>query len=343
MQTNPTRHSINGTAVRVIMALTLIASALASLPARAQSDPLYSDAWGLKTVYNPAATGSTDFLRIRAAGRMQWVGIKNAPMSFTGAADIPFKLLNKRFGAGVNVTSESLGLFTNTQVHGQLSGRIKLFGGQLGIGAQVGYFGPKFKGSEVYIPNEDDFHESNDPAIPNKDLGGGTVDFGFGLQYVRPKFHVGLSGMHLTSPKVKMNTSGTTNSSSTSDNHEFETYLNRTLYLEGGCNIPIKNTLIELQPDLLLASDLKTLSGVAAARATYNKMFYAGLAYRWNDAVSVMLGAEIKNFILGYSYDIPTSKILKASSGSHEVIVGYQLKLDFNGKNRNRHRSIRLM
>ena len=310
----------------------------------AQNDPVYTQFWAAPTLYNPAFSGSTDYLRIRGVGRMQWIGIENAPKSFTAAADIPFKLIGRRWGGGVNVTQEGLGLFSNTYVNGQLSGRLKSFGGgYLSLGLQVGYFGSSFKGSEVYIPDDDDYHESTDPSIPNQDVGGGTVDFGVGLLYVPPKFHAGISVLHPAAPKVKLNTKGTSTSTSTSDNHEFETYVNRTFYLTAGSNIPIKNTLIELQPDLLLATDLKTFSGVLSLKGRYNKMFFGGLAYRWDDALAINIGAEIKNFVLGYAYEIPTSKLLKASSGSHEIVVGYSLKLDFSGKNRNRHRSIRLM
>ncbi len=56
-----------------------------------------------------------------------------------------------------------------------------------------------------------------------------------------------------------------------------------------------------------------------------------------------MVAAEFKNFFIGYSYDYPTSAISKASSGSHEVVIGYKVKLDFSGKNKNKHRSIRIM
>ncbi|MDE6290051.1 MAG: type IX secretion system membrane protein PorP/SprF [Muribaculaceae bacterium] len=312
--------------------------------ARGQSDPLYTQAWTLPTLYNPADAGSTDWLRIRGAARLQWVGIRNAPKSFTGAADIPFKLLGRRWGGGVNVTQEEIGLFSNTYVNGQLSARLKkLFGGELSVGIQVGYFGSGFRGSEVYIPDDDDYHDSNDPSIPKQDVGGGTVDFGIGLEYTHPKFHVGLSVLHPAAPKVKLNTKGTTSSSATSDNHEFETYVNRMLYLTAGSNIQVKNTLIELQPDLIVASDLRSFFGVLSLKGWYNRMFFGGIAYRWDDAVSINVGAEFKNFLLGYAYDIPTSRILKASSGSHELTVGYRLKLDFGGKNRHRHRSIRLM
>ena len=329
-----------------VIAFSVVCILTAFLPVciHGQSDPLYTQAWALPTLYNPAAVGSTDFLRISGRARLQWVGIENAPKSFSGAADIPFKLIGRRWGGGVNVTQESIGLFSNTYVNGQISGRLKkMFGGELSIGIQVGYFGSTFRGSDVYIPDDDDYHESNDPSIPNQDVGGGTVDFGVGLRYVHPKFNVGVSVLHPAAPKVKLNTKESTSSTATSDNHEFETYVNRVLYLTAGSNIPVKNTLIELQPDLIVASDLKTFSGVLSLKGWYNKMFFGGVAYRWNDAVSVNLGAEFKNFLLGYAYDIPTSRILKASSGSHEITVGYRMKLDFSGKNRNRHRSIRLM
>ncbi len=337
---SPLRHTLRSLAFKAVCIIAILCPTLL----HGQSDPLYTQAWALPTLYNPAATGATDWLRIRGAARMQWVGIENAPKSFTAAADIPFKILGRRWGGGVNITQEGIGLFSNTYVNGQISGRLKkLFGGELSIGLQVGYFGSSFRGSDVYIPDDDDYHDSNDPSIPKQDVGGGTVDFGIGLLYTHPKFHVGVSMLHPAAPKVKLNTKGTTSSSATSDNHEFETYVNRVLYLTAGSNIPVKNTLIELQPDLIVASDLRTFSGVLSLKGWYNKMFFGGIAYRWDDAVSINVGAEFKNFLLGYAYDIPTSRILKASSGSHELTIGYRLKLDFGDKNRHRHRSIRLM
>lgn len=325
------------------MALAVVLLCLVSIVSNAQTTPLYTDAWAVQTLYNPAAVGSTDWLRIRGLGRMQWVGIENAPKSFSAVADIPFKFLGKRWGGGVNLVQEGIGLFSNTYVNGQLGIRFNKLGGVISAGLQVGYFGSSFKGSEVYIPDDDDYHDSNDPAIPNQDVGGGTIDFGLGLMYTHKKFHVGLSMLHAAAPKVKLNTKGSTTSTATSDNHEFETYASRTVYLTSGSNIPIKNTLIELQPDLLLAYDMSSLSGILSVKGWYNKLFFAGLAYRWDDAVAINIGAEFKNFTLGYAYEIPTSAILKASSGSHEIMIGYKLKLDFSGKNRNKHRSIRLM
>lgn len=122
--------------------------------------------------YNPAATGLTDFLHITAGSRLQWVGMPNAPTSFLATADMPVKVLGKRVGVGVALQQESLGLFSNLNVGVQGSYKLKLFKGELGIGVQVGLFDQGFKGSEVYIPDGDEAHDSNDNAIPTQDLHG---------------------------------------------------------------------------------------------------------------------------------------------------------------------------
>ena len=115
------------------------------------------------------------------------------------------------------------------------------------------------------------------------------------------------------------------------------------MYFTAGSNIPIKNTLFEIMPSVLVKSDFSFTSGEINARVRYRKFLSAGIGYRWNDAVVVTLAAEIKNFFIGYSYDYSTSAIHKASSGSHELMAGYSLKIDLSEKNRHRHKSVRIM
>lgn len=311
------------------------------LPERvgAQNDPIYTQYWALPTIYNPARTGETDFLCIRGAARLQWVGIHNAPKSFVAAGDIPFLIGKKRIGAGVVMSQESLGLFSTLLASVQGSYKLKFLKGQLGIGLQAGYYNSKFRGSEVYIPETDDYHQSNDPAIPTQDLSGNAFDLSLGVSYVRPAFYLSLSAMHVTSPKVTMDLEGTEQTES----RQYETELPRVLYFEGGGNIDLRNTLFTLQPSLLAATDFNNFSAVVSMRATYNKFITFGLGYRWNDALSLTIGAEYKNFFLGYAFDYPLSALSKASAGSHELVAGYRLKLDLSGKNKNKHRSIRIM
>ena len=314
-------------------------SALFSEKTAAQNDVLLTQSWAVPSYYNPAATGTVDFLRIRGGGRLQWVGIDNAPKSFLVTGDMPVKIGRKRIGVGVDMMQESLGLFSNMLISAQGSFKFKLFKGTMSVGVQGGYYTTKFKGSEVYVPEGDDFHQPGDEAIPTQDVTGNCFDLSLGLHYTHKYFSIGISGLHLLDPTIRLDTEG----NETDETSQFETRLKRTLYLTADGNIPLKNTLFELQPSIMAASDLNTFNIQAAFRARYNKFLSFGLGYRYKDAVSVMIAAEFKNFFLGYSYDYPTSAISKASSGSHEIIAGYQIKLDFSGKNKNKHRSIRIM
>ena len=75
----------------------------------------------------------------------------------------------------------------------------------------------------------------------------------------------------------------------------------------------------------------------------YNKFLSFGVAYRHKDAVSAMIGAEFKNFFVGYAYDDPISAMKKATHGSHELFLNYNVKLNMGERNRNKHKSIRIM
>lgn len=310
-----------------------------AVPSHAQDELMLTQHWALPTFYNPANTGNTDYLRIRGGARLQWIGIENAPKSFFGAADSPFQLMGKRIGVGLSVMQESLGLFSNLNLGLQLSYKFKIGKGTLSVGVQPAYYNSQFKGSEVVLPDNDDYHQGTDTSIPTQDLSGNHFDFSAGVSYTHKFFTVGVSCMHILNPKVNLTMEGSTSN----DAQVYETELPRQLYLVADGNIPIKNTLFELQPSLLLTSDLSWFTGEAAMRATYNHFLTFGVAYRYQDAVGVTLGAEYKNFFLGYAYEYPLSGINKASSGSHEIVAGYRLKLDFSGKNRNKHRSIRIM
>lgn len=307
--------------------------------AKAQDELMLNQHWALPTFYNPANTGNTDYLRIRGGARLQWIGVEHAPKSFFGTADSPFKLGEKRLGAGISAMQESVGLFSNLNLGLQVSYKFKLGKGVLSIGVQPAYFNSQFKGTKVVLPDGDDYHQGSDTSVPTQDLTGNSFDLSAGVSFTHRYFTLGLSCMHILNPSVNLNMQG----NQSSDYQQYQTELPRQLYLIADGNIPLKNTLFELQPSLLVTSNLTWFSGEVAMRTTYNKFLTFGLSYRWQDAVGVTLGAEYRNFFLGYAYEYPLSGINKASSGSHELVAGYSLKLDFSGKNRNKHRSIRIM
>ncbi len=323
----------------VLLACALTGAAAASAQT---ADAQLGQYYEATTLYNAGATGSTDFLRVRAGTRLQWIGIDNAPKDFFLVGDMPFQIGKKRLGVGAVVGSDSRGLFSNLDVSLQASYKIKLFKGTLSVGVQGSYFNQKFKGSDVVLPDDDDFHEGTDEAIPTQDVTGSAFDLGAGIWYTRGKWWGGIGGLHLLQPSVKLKVE-TASGSDAEELEYFETELTRTLYLMGGGNIRLNNTLFELEPSLMLAYDFTDFTGQADLRVRYNNFLTVGVGYRYDSAIKAELGAEYRNFYLGYVYEYPLNAIAKASSGTHEIMAGYRLKIDFSKKNRNRHRSIRLM
>ena len=323
--------------------LIIILLCILPLCASAQTEANISQYYAAPTLINPATTGQTDFVRIRGGARLQWLGIENAPKTFMGAADMPFKVGNSRVGVGAVVAQESIGLYSSMDLGVQASYKLKKWGGVWSIGLQIGFRDQSFKGSEVYLPDGDDYHQGTDDAIPTSDIHGTAFDGALGLWYEHPKFYAGLSCTHLMSPTITMNAESSSGGSETSSDRKYVFQARRTLYFTSGCNIPIKNTLFEIMPSILVKSDFTFTSGEIMARARYRKFLSFGIGYRWDDAVIATIAAEVKNFYIGYSYDYATSAIRSASSGSHELFVGYSLKLDMSDKNRNRHKSVRIM
>lgn len=322
----------------------MVLVALVPATSSAQTDVQLSQYYEVPSYYNPAAVGRTDFIRLRGGARLQWLGIDRAPKAFVAVADMPLKLFGKRIGLGVAVDQETAGLYSTLDVGAQLAYKFKKFGGVWTAGIQIGLLDQGFKGSEVDMPDDDDYHESNDDALPRSDVHGSALDFSAGIWYDHRLFYAGLSCSHLTAPTVKLKAESQEGGDATTGTEQyFEFGAKRTLYFIAGGNIPIKNTLFDILPSVLVKSDFSFTTAQINARVRYNKFLTFGVGYRWNDAVIATIAAEYKNFFIGYSYDYSTTAIAKASSGSHEIFAGYSLKLNLGDKNRNKHKSIRYM
>jgi type IX secretion system PorP/SprF family membrane protein len=97
-------------------------------------------------------------------------------------------------------------------------------------------------------------------------------------------------------------------------------------YLIGGYVFTISND-IQFKP----AGLLKIVQGAPIqADISGNFMFMekltVGVAYRWNAAMSGMVGFQISEGLhIGYGYDLETTHLDKYNSGSHEVFLRYDL------------------
>lgn len=296
-----------------------------------QFDAQFTQYWGMMSYYNPAVAGNSKYLRINAGTKLQWVGkIKNAPNAFIVNGDMPVKFLKRKHGIGIALFSEGLGLFDNVSFGLQYAYMFKLFDGTFSIGIQPGLFNQSFDGSKVENPSEGESEESNDEAIPSSEVQAMAFDMNMGVYYTSPTLYGGISVMHLTEPSLRLV-------------DQYGTFVARSYYLTLGYNIRFNESLFELQPSTFLKTTLQFFAWDVQAKLVYNKMFWGGLNWRMNESVSLFLGAKIKSIKAGYAYDLPTSAILKGSSGSHELFVSYELDLSIPKGSKNKHKSIRIL
>lgn len=301
-----------------------------------QTDAAFSHSWLGPGYYNPAAAGQLNAIHLTLGSRMQWVDFHNAPMNFYLTADMPYKLLGQRFGVGVKAEYERIGLYSNTRIGAQIAWKRKLGKSTISVGVQPGVFSQTFRGNEVVLPEDDDFHQGNDPAIPKQDVSGTAFDANLGVFISNPHYWAGFAITHVTSPEIELKVSKTAQ-----EYYYFD--ISPGYYLMGGGNIQINNSLFDIQPSAMLAAYKNMWTAQVATMIRYNRTLNLGVGYRWKDAVTAFLGINLKDAYIGYAYDYPVSAISKATFGSHEVFVTYNVKLDNREKNKNKQKSVRLM
>jgi type IX secretion system PorP/SprF family membrane protein len=322
-------------------------------PLKAQFDTQLSNYWATISYYNPAYAGQSGNLDATLMSRIQWLGIRNAPRTTILTANMPYQFFGKIHGVGALMYNDRIGLFSTSAYYGQYAWKKKLFKGDFSIGLQGGYITQSFDGTKVEIP-EDDYHSSTDEGIPITLVSGNSIDASLGLFYSKEKWFAGLSVNHLLSPKIDLD-----------ENHIYE--IPRSYYFVGGYNIQLNNPLLELQPSVLLktmemsslyldsdslsvrveSNTLKAMlrnSQVSVSfRLIYDKKFWGGLSWRYGDAVALMLGGKFKMIEAGYAYDFPISRIIKVSTGSHELFLRYTMDLDLKKKGKYKHKSVRIL
>ncbi|MEI7660622.1 MAG: type IX secretion system membrane protein PorP/SprF [Bacteroidota bacterium] len=278
--------------------------------------------------FNPAAAGNNGGISVTGLVRQQWIGwkdsdgSKSAPQTYFLTADSPLKILHG--GIGGSITQDQYGAFKNTILKLGYAYKLELGPGDLSIGLQgnlqnTGYDATKFKAID-----------SPDPILTG--LEGKTssmiVDLGFGVYYKVPeKYYMGISMDNILQSHSK----------------KIAYQLRRNYYLTGGYQLSVPNyPAFELLPSVLFMYDGAAFQFNVSTLVVYNNKFYGGLAYRHQDAVSILAGVVVKSLRIGIAYDICTSAMHKYNSGGLEVMVNYCFKIDID-KFRKSYRNTRFL
>ncbi|MFZ4726578.1 MAG: type IX secretion system membrane protein PorP/SprF [Paludibacter sp.] len=283
------------------------------------------------SAFNPAAVGEGNMIQLIFQPRLQWIGMPNAPKTTYFSINSPVKIEKSIHGVGFRFLNETAGQYTQQNAHIQYAFKKQINKGFLSIGAEIGYVSIGFNGDSVRTIPIGDFHDfTTDINIPKTGVAGMSMDMSVGLFYSNPKFYSGISYSHLNSPVV-----------SWSDNSEFTP--KSTMYFTGGYNWNIPDTKFTLKPSTLVKSDFISMQLDVSSILDYDNKYWGGLSYRIQDAVVVLAGLNVAGGLsIGYSYDLPTTEILRVSSGSHEVVFIYSFEYVFE-KRTSKFKSIRFL
>ena len=281
--------------------------------ASAQQDPEYTHYMYNMSAVNPAyATATAAMLNLGGLYRTQWVGAVGAPKTFTFFGHTA---LSEKIEVGASLISDDIGdgakkennFYADFAYVLQLGGKNKL---SLGLKAgftslQTNFNGFRFTDTATDLA----FSENINVTKPN---------IGAGAYYFTDKYYVGLSVPNLLSSKHIEERSGI-NAYGSENIHAF---------LTAGYVFEI-NDVFKLKPAFMS----KFVPGAPVsvdltANVLYNDKFELGAAYRINDAVSALMNINVTPSLrIGYAYDYTISNLGQFNSGTHEIMLLFDLDL----------------
>jgi len=272
--------------------------------------------------FNVAHAGLENSLVATLAVRKQWLNLNNSPSSQNLTLHLPFYFL--KGGIGMSIENDVLGVTNNSRltvsynyIH-PITEKIKLSVGLGGGFAQHRVDGSKLRTSDgTYEPSAFD-HKDPILLASNQSAISPTFQAGVILQVDRLK--LGLSGINLLENTYDLESIDRnvifTDRRQFFANVVYDYSINPSLSLMP--SILLKTDLIEQQIDYTLVVHIEDKYLLGGS--------YRGLNGDTQDAVAILAGIKLKeNFTLSYSYDLGLSDLKSVQSGSHEMLITYDL------------------
>lgn len=274
-----------------------------------QQSPQYTMYMFNPLAYNPAYAASKNSLSGNLLTRFQWVNLDGAPNTQTLSLIVPIK--DKKFGVGFGVLNDKIGASNYTAVNANFAYRVKLNAAEdylsFGLKGGLAMYNADFTSRAV----QDETDIIYTTAIQNKLL----PNVGFGVYYYGKKHYLGLSSPQLLGNKL-----------TTAQNNVYSEEVSH-LYLTGGYVFKLNSTtyfkpstVIKMSPNAPLSFDLN------ANFLLYEKI-WLGAMYRFNESAGVNLAYYFSDILkIGYAFDYGITKLQKGTLGSHEIMLGFDMK-----------------
>ena len=294
----------------------------------AQQVPMYSQYIMNGFLINPSFAGRDGYTTLTLTTREQWVGLAQAPRTY--AASFQTRILKNSYiskatpvrkeivrptkggnvGLGGYLFSDNNGIMRRTGLQAIYSYHIKM--GQTGGYPNDLAFGLAFTAYQFAINTDGLIYDKNDPFLNNYDRSVFIPDFNFGASFTTSKYYAGFAMTNILRGSLMF--------ADTSDikRRELGHY-----FLTGGIKFPL-STDWTLEPSAFIKSSdmvFKSIQMDLTARVYYKDDYWAGLSWRTNDAIILLLGLKYDKFYFAYAVDFTLTDIRKQSFGSHELTI----------------------
>ncbi|WP_188604286.1 PorP/SprF family type IX secretion system membrane protein [Aquaticitalea lipolytica] len=256
---------------------------------------------------NPAYAGSRETLSVVGLHRSQWVGLEGGPTTQTLSIHTPLR--NEKIGLGLSIINDELGYENLSYIYGDFSYTIQTSEkAKLAFGLKAGFtsysLDPEYRQSQIDDPTIRGIEDRWSPNI------------GAGVYWNTNRWYLGLSA-----PRIL-----------TTNNNREEGYqaLERISYYFTGGYVFDLGESTKFKPAMLLkATNGAPLSFDVTANFLFNEVFWIGGSYRINERASAIGGIAdfqiSKQFRIGYAYEYPLSDLRPYTSGTHEVLIMFEV------------------
>lgn len=292
----------------------------------AQQVPMYSQYIMNGFLINPSFAGRDGYTSVNLTVREQWTGLAQAPSTYalsfqtrilknsyiSKSTTVKKKLVRPtrggQVGIGGYVFNDNNGIMHRTGVQAAYSYNIPL-DKEDDENTRNLAFGLSLTAYQYAINYQGLIYDPDDPYLNNYDRSVFIPDFNFGVSYTTTKYYAGFAMTNLLRGSVMFSNGNDNN------NTELGHY-----FLTGGIKVPLSVNWL-LEPSAFIKSSdmfFKAFQLDLSSRIYYKNDYWAGLSWRTNDAIIMMLGLKYDRFYFAYAFDFTLTDLRKQSLGTHE-------------------------
>ena len=310
--------------MKKIIFITLIAL-VSAISVKAQQDPAYSMYMFNGLFLNPAYAGSQEAISLMAIYRHQWVGIEGAPRTANISVHGPFR--RDQYAMGMAISNDMFGHTNVFSVTPSFAYRLRIKKSRLCFGVQtsLAYYYQDNKATALADDVTDNpFRINQSLFVPN---------FGFGIYAYGERYFIGASVPHLLPSRLRDGTGVIVNNEAIAKVYNY--YLFTAGYVFGK-----DASIVKFRPSVLMKYQQGLPKNIPQfdidlALLLFERVWIGGGYRSGGDQTSV--GQSAIAFIqfkitpqlqIGYSYDAEISSLRHFTSGTHEIMIGYDFWYD---------------